>query len=100
MGGGQIVVELIEHHQIAGLLQTAQSIKRSLQQQHVSLSQHHPSQAIAQGAVGPVHRQHRGIEALAKAQLTQRGTGQQRARRHQHFGMADVGQLFGEQGAG
>ena len=55
---------------------------------------------ITQGAVSPVNSQNRGSKTLAKAQLAQRGSSQQRTCRHMYFGVTDLGQFFREQGAG
>ena len=79
MGAGKVVIQLIEHHQITGLLQTTQGIQRCLEQQHVAFPQHEPAKAVPESAAGAVHCQHGGIEALAEAQFPQGGASEQGA---------------------
>jgi hypothetical protein len=69
VGGGKVVVELVEHHQITALLQATQGIQRGLDQEQIALAQHMPAETIAQGDAGALGGETHSIETLAKAQV-------------------------------
>ena len=74
-GGGQILLKLIEQHQVIAVLQTANRVDRRLNQQHITGLQHHAAQQIADHIAAPAHRHQRGVVALAKAQLPHTAAG-------------------------